>query len=117
MKKSLYLTETTQSLVYKTFILLICILLPPAYQFFMELFYIFVFFRPFFLGAERQNAQGQNCCIIATQEFFWKEAETLIVLAKVSTLYDLDFNLPNFNTENYSLYQLYRLFSPTILKS
>lgn len=61
MKKSLYLTETTQSLVYKIFILLICILPPPAYQFFMELFSICVFFSLglFSLGQKGKMHRGR----------------------------------------------------------
>lgn len=52
MKKSLYITETRHSLVYKTLILLLFFLLPPAYQFFREWFYIC------FLGL---SSLGQKC--------------------------------------------------------
>lgn len=88
MKKSLYLTETKQSKVYKTFILLLFSLYHQHISFSWSGLIVLYFSGLSSLG---QKGKMQNCCIIA-QEIFWK-VEMLIVLAKVSTLHDLDFNL------------------------
>lgn len=73
--------------------------------------YIFKAFLPW---GRKVKCTGAESLHNKISGIFRKEAETLIVLAKVNMLHDPDFNLqPFINMGNYSLYQLLGSLEPT----